>query len=246
MLQAAPAVSLPLTQLLAEVPELLTYISPETLKALHTTSSSLRSIVWEAVLLTVQSISLWPAPKHISQLVAIDWPCLVKVSFQAPVTATAMALFSSGNWTNLRSLDFQGFGLHSACLRQLTASHLPALQDLNLSGTDLPGERMALLQHAHWPQLKAVWLRKCKLDYSSMTYFTAACWPKLDRIDLRGSLAFPIHLIQLAKGNWPELEHLTLPTVPGRLWDYPNDWDNVSQSFDEANWPKVQGLTAFL
>ena len=235
------AVSLPLTRLLAEVPDLLTCIPPETLKALHTTSSRLRSIVWEAVLQTVQSISLWPAPKHISQLVATDWPCLVKVSFQAPVTATAMALFSTGNWTNIRSLDFQGFGLHSACLQQLTATHLPALLDLNLSGTDLPGERMAFLQRAHWPQLKYLFLRNCKLDSSSMTHLTAASWPKLDTVVFGKSLASPADLIQLTKGDWPALEHLTLPTVPDNLWGSLIDVDDVCLSFDEVNWNRFMG-----
>lgn len=106
------AVKLPLTQLIAEVPEVLEHVTPNTFKALLATSKVLRNHALDVV----TGISIKSSPKDMNQLVARQWRQLQELSFQTCTnrttgTATLIPILLFQSWVSLCSLEFKDLSL---------------------------------------------------------------------------------------------------------------------------------------
>jgi len=209
-----------LEELLCQVPSLLDFAQPECLKALSSSSTTLRRLVHS----------------HVTNLTVLD----ASEPSEAQLLETARLLVQ-GNWSQLRSLKLcfchgrmscqskdslppewwqprvavQVRHLYTASLSvdfvsQLRQASWPFLEKLDLSSNLLGKHAIAELVRANWSKLSSVDLRDTGLYTASMAELVTASWPLLHTLHLSRNNFTAAALKCLQHSNWPQLSCISL------------------------------------
>ena len=213
-------VTMQLEELVCQVPSLLDFAHPECLKALSSSSTTLRRLVHS----------------HVTELTVLD----LSEPSEAKLLETARLLVQ-GNWSHLRSLKLCFRRGHMSCqskgilplewwqpqmavqvrhpytaslsvdfVSQLRQASWPFLEKLDLSSNLLGKHAIAELVRANWSKLSSVDLSDTGLYTASMAKLVTAPWPLLHTLHLSRNNFTAAALKCLQHSNWPQLSCISL------------------------------------
>ncbi len=170
--------------LLEEVPSILDYVTPKTMAALLSSSSSLRRLV------------------HISANALT-----IKKAHLRDTTALV-----NGGWSQLKHLDLSRSQIDLTLMSALVQGHWPVLQSLKLVKCYLSCEAVRLLDGGEWSSLECLELGKNGLRLEAYVWLGKSKWPKLRKLVLKDPQQRLDHEMcrELAKAEWPLLHELCL------------------------------------
>ena len=237
-----------LSQLIQEVPAVLTCTCKDDLGYLLATSRELRNQVHSFV-----------TQIHIGQdqdillLVSKDWPRLTRLCTGGTYYGTGQC--TCRTWKRgSRSCSNQG--LDASNLELLVTGSWPLLQFLNVSGIS---EGMAALQHGQWPLLNTLLMKDCQIS-GSIAHLTAAPWNQLQHLSLEGNALTTRDLVARSRSDWPNLRRLSLESEVYHLEGYhlvgnvlerfqmqisAAEKSGVLKGFNKAQWPELIHLDAY-
>ena len=218
-----------LSGLLIELPEILDSLPVGSLKAMLSTSRSLRSLIH-----TFASRMAIATQKDASLLLCRTWPNLRHLQICGTLQCTHMQKLCKDSWSNLTSLNLSRAKLSLPCLQLLAQGSWQSLTHLNLSQNKLYGPHMKALHSGTWPTLKVLVLTECSLNRYSMSYLASGPWHQLEVLGLGYNRLTDAEIAKLSKAKWPQLKELNL--TAGFSWlKAPAALQHISM----ADWPKV-------
>ena len=227
------------SELIELVPNLLTFLTQSTKKALMSSNRAFRKQIQQATTSVKfeaddeEDVRLLVS-KHRPYLRHLDLSddCLVH-------DQSKKALVSLGQWPFLTSLNLTSHALlkhETATSLDIAQLHWPMLSFLGLGGTEMTLSAWRELAQHEWPCLKILVLSKCGadaaglaelikgkfsllqtldlasncLDMQCISLMTSADWPHLKKLDLTRAQLNDNLVAQLVNGKWPRLEVLDL------------------------------------
>ena len=183
-----------LEELLCQVPSLLDFAHPECLRAMSSSSATLRRLVHS----------------HVTELTVLD----VSEPSEAQLLETARLLVQ-GNWSHLRVLKLCFCRGQMSC--QSNESLPPewrqtqvAVQVRHPYTASLTVHFMSQLRQASWPFLEKLDLSRNLLDKHAIAELVRAKWSKLSSVDLSDTGLYTASMAKLVTASWPLLHTLHL------------------------------------
>ena len=183
-----------LEELLCQVPSLLDFAHPECLRAMSSSSATLRRLVHS----------------HVTELTVLD----VSEPSEAQLLETARLLVQ-GNWSHLRVLKLCFCRGQMSC--QSNESLPPewrqtqvAVQVRHPYTASLTVHFMSQLRQASWPFLEKLDLSRNLLDKHAIAELVRAKWSKLSSVDLSDTGLYTASMAKLVTAPWPLLHTLHL------------------------------------
>ncbi len=243
--------------LLEEVPSILDYVTPKTMAALLSSSSSLRRLVHSsATALTLKKADLpvitalvnggWSQLKHLnlsrslidlslmSALVQGQWPVLQSLKLvKCRLSYEAVRLLGDGEWSGLECLELGQNGLRLEAYVALGKSKWPKLRKLVLKDPQQPldHEMCRELAKAEWPLLHELCLDFNEVNGECIDELNIAKWPFLEVLVASGLTSAAT--ISLTESKWQNLKAL-----------YIEDWAGATavEHWTHAIWPLLNTL----
>lgn len=192
--QSILTASMQLEELLYQVPTLLDFARPECLKALSSSSTTLRRLVHS----------------HVTNLTVLD----VSEPSQEQLLETARLLVQ-GNWSHLRSLKLCFCRGYMPCQ---SSESLPsewwqtqaAVQVRHPYTASLSVDFVSQLRQASWPFLEKLDLSRNLLGKHAIAELVRANWSKLSSVDLSDTGLYTASMAKLVTASWPLLHTLHL------------------------------------
>ena len=221
------------------VPDLLTFLTQSTKKALMSSNRAFRnqiqqtttSIKFDAddeadVLLLVSKHRPYLRHLDLSSAVIMSWDCSKK------------ALVSLGQWPCLTSLNLSTLAMfrrETATSLDLAQLHWPMLAVLSLGGTDMALNQWRELGQNGLPYLRTLGLSDCGADAAGLAELIQGNFPLLQTLDLAASRAIDMRcILLLISAKWPHLKKLDLSF--NKLDD-----EHIAQ-LAKGKWPQLEVL----